>query len=173
MSLTRAQVAGIAHRSLGLLGASLRDVQQGAQTEGDFTDAIDMAMRDCGLSAMADCDTQAKERALIQGTTYYVLLRLYRDRAAEITSQQGAGAAGMHLSIDPGTSLGSLRLHIAEEYSRYTDALSAIGKTMTSDPSAAGLSSVVFVDDEDEQSMSLVTGEMALPWWEEGYTEVR
>lgn len=173
MSLTRVQVAGIALRSLGQLGNSLRLTEKADQSEGDLTDAIDMAMRDCGFATIADCDTQGKERALILGATYYILLRVYRDRAAELTSQQGAGAAGMHLSIDPSTSLGSLRLHISEALGTYKDALNAIGKTMATDPSAGRAAPVVFVTDDDEQSMSLVVGDQKLPWFEEGYTEVR
>lgn len=174
MSLTRADVAGIAKRSLGNLGRSLRTTSTGGQAEGDLTDAIDMALRDCGMADITACDTQGKERALILGTTYYILVRVYRDRAAEITSQQGAGAAGMHLSMDPSTALGSLRLHVSETLSSYKDALTAIGKTMTADPSAAGrLTPVVFVTDDDERSQSLVVGDQRLPWFEEGYTEVR
>lgn len=173
MALTRADVAGIAQRSLGLLGRSLRATPQGSQTEGDFTDALDMTLRDCGLASISAIATQGQERAVIQGATYYVLQRLYRDRAAELTSQQGAGAAGMHLAIDPSTALGSLRLHLGETEKAYQMALSAIGKTMATDPSAGRLSSVVFTDDEDEHTSSLVTGDLAFPWLEEGYTEVR
>jgi hypothetical protein len=111
---------------------------------------------------------------MILGTAYYLLLVLYRDRAAEMTSQQGAGAAGMHLAIDPSTALGSLRLHVGEALVTYQQALTAIGKSMTADPSAAGiLGAVVFVDDDDDRSSALVVGDQALPWWQEGYTEVR
>lgn len=173
MALTRLDVAKIAHRSLGRLGRDLRTVPTAELTEGDLTDALDMAMRDCGMSSIADCDTQGKERALILGTTYYSLERVYRDRASEITSQQGAGSAGMHLAIDPTTALGSLRLHLTSTLENYKGALFAIGKSLTADPSAGSLASAVFVDDEDERSMSLVVGDTRLPWFEEGYTEVR
>jgi hypothetical protein len=173
LALTRAGVAAEALRSLGLLGRSLKTTAIGDLAEGDLTDPLNMTLRDCGLATIADCTTTGQERAVILGTTYYALVRLYRDRAAEITSQMGAGASGMHLSIDPSTALGSLRLHLTETLDNYKLALAAVGKSLGVDPSSGFLAPIVFVDDEDERSKALVVGESPLPWFQEGYHEVR
>lgn len=174
-TITRAQVADAVHESLDTLATDFDKSAAGTRPEGDYTQPLNSTMRDCGLDDITDADTHARIRAIIVGAEFYALSRAYRRRAAEVVSQTGAGASGLHASRDPSTSLGSLRLHLTEVKERYEAALAAIGLALNVDPdSAAGLGGdAVHIDDSDDLSKALVSGDYALPWFKEGYHEVR
>jgi hypothetical protein len=171
-SITRKEVAVEVHESLDRLGIDFTPNQDGDRAEGDYTFPINKTLRDCGYDAITDADTWAKIRAVVRGTEYYALSRAYRRRASEITSQQGAGASGMHLAFDPSTALGSLRLHLTEVADKYEMALAAIGVHLDLDPiGSSGIAQVVLIDKEDAQSGVLVDDKYGLPWFREGYHE--
>jgi hypothetical protein len=171
-SITREAVAKEVHQSMGNLANSLSVQPQAGAEEGDYALSIDRALRDCSYDAIAEANTHAKIRAVVMGTSYHVLTRLYRDRAAEVTAQQGAGASGMHLSLDFGQALGSLRLHLTMARDDYEDALAAIGIELARDPSAASIAQVVHVDADDDVSKALLDFDVGLPWFREGYHEI-
>jgi hypothetical protein len=171
-SITRKEVAAEVHESLDNLAFDFTIEGDGVKTEGDYYYPIEETLRDCGFDAITDADTHAKIRAVVRGTTYYALSRAYRKRAAEITTQMGAGASGTHLQFDPSTALGSLRLHLSEVADKYEQALQAIGIFLDVDPEGTtGVAQVVTIDDEDSKSGVLVDSTYGLPWYEEGYHE--
>lgn len=166
-SITRPEVAAEVHESLGTLSGSLRTTSSGALTEGDYTRPINRALRDCAYDDISDADTHGKIRAIVAGTCYYALIRLYRTRATEMTSQHGAGASGMHISMDPSTSLGSLRLHVESEFDRYQQALLAIGRHLDVDPETGGTNLAVRIDEDDSLLGVLADDDVAPPWFPE------
>lgn len=171
-SITRIEVATEVHESLDNLAGDFRTAEDGIKTEGDYYYPIEETLRDCGFDAIADANSHAKIRAVVRGTTYYALSRAYRKRAAEITTQMGAGASGTHLQYDPSTALGSLRLHLTEVADKYQQALQAIGVFLDVDPDgSAAVAQVVTIDKEDSKSGVLVDSTYGLPWFEEGYHE--
>lgn len=171
-SITRDAVAKEVHQSMGNLANSLSTEPRGGAEEGDYTFPINRALRDCSYDSIAEATTHAKIRAIVLGASYHVLTRLYRDRAAEVTSQQGAGAAAMHLSLDFGQALGSLRLHVSTARDDYEDALAAIGIELARDPTSGSIAQVVHVDADDDASRALLDVTIGLPWFREGYHEV-
>lgn len=173
-AITRAQVAVIVHESLDSLAGDLTTSGDSTRTEGDYTYPLDEALRDCGYDAITEADSHGKIRAILRGTEFHILRRLYRKQASRAAqSQQGAGASGMHLAVNYESNIRSLRIHLAQARDEYASALEAIGLSLSADPeSGGGAGQVVLVDDEDSLTQALVSDAVGLPWWSEGYHEL-
>lgn len=167
-SITRLQAAATVKRKLGQLGGHLSAAGQGdEQTEGDFTDAVDYALRVCRFDAITDADTQSKITAVLAAVEYYALQQMLYHWTARPTQQQGAGASGLHLMVQTESTIASLRMTVKAALATLETALVAIGVRM--DSQATALANIVEIAYDDDDTGPLVTGDHALPWFEEGY----
>ena len=167
-SITRRQVAEAIHRKMDDLGGGLKATDLGSdQSEGDYTDGIDTALRVCGFDAIADADTGDKIQAVLIATEYYMTQRLLNKWISRPTTQQGAGASGLHLMVQTESTISSLRQNVRHLRQDLKDALAKIGVSL--DKSSAVMAGVAEIDHEDDESYQLVDGKHALPWYEESY----
>jgi hypothetical protein len=168
-ALTRGQYAETVHRKLDDLATDLSFVGEGDRTEGDYTDAIDSALRDCGFTAVSEADLDAEVQAIFAGVEYYALTRLLYKNVSKPTTQQGAGTSGLHLMVQTESLVRSLRLIINTARENYKSALRLIGRSLEeqSDMKAGA----VTVSADDAVSSAFVIGDKALPWFQEGYYE--
>lgn len=165
MSLTRQAYAQAIHRKLDDLASNLSYVAAGDQTEGDYTDAIDSALRDCGFSAVSEADTDMEIRALMTGVEYHALSRVTYKFLAKPTTQQGAGASGLHLMVQTETTVRSLRLVAESVRKAYADALAGIGRSLSLPQVAVG--GVLIAEIGDPLTEDVIIGVDALPWFTE------
>ena len=166
-SITRAAVAAMVHEALGELAADFSLASEEERAEGDYTYPIDRTLLDLDYADITEADTNPKIRAVLAGTEYHALERLYRNLVHQPTAQQGAGASGMHLSINVETNIRSLRLHLKDSRERYEHELALIGATL----SVVLDTSYVLVDANEPMTQALVSSDKGLPWFVEGYHE--
>lgn len=167
-SITRRQVAATVSRKLGQLAGHMTYTGQGdEQTEGDYTDAIDYALRVCRFASIDDVTDGARVEAVLAATEYYALEQMLYHWTAKPTQQQGAGASGLHLMVQTESTIASLRMTVKAAREKMTSALAAIGVRL--DSQATAIANIVEIDHEDADTQDLVLGETALPWFEEGY----
>lgn len=174
-SITRENAAAMVHEILGELATDFKTSAEGAKTEGDYTYPIDRTLMDCAFDAITDADSNAKIRAVLHGTEYYALVRLYRKVVHRPSSQQGAGASGMHLSLNVETNIRSLRLHLNTAMEQYKASLKAIGIALDVDPDlGSGMTGYVLVDDDSALGGKALVADTdyGQPWWRDGYHEV-
>ena len=166
MALTEQQAAAEVHELLDDLAADLSTQDDGnGRTIGDYTVPLRMTLRDCGFSAITDATTQTQERAGLNGMQYYAYLRLFRKFGARASQQQGAGASGMHLSMDWSSTAKTLRMHTRECKENYEQSLAAIGRSLTEDPDLASTATqAVFVDATTDIGERLLRTTEGLPW---------
>jgi len=167
-SITRRKVAEVVHRKTDDLGGGLKYTQLGDdQPEGDYTDAIDAALRTCRFATIADADTDDKISAVLTGAEYYIMQRLLNKWISRPTVQQGAGASGLHLMVQTESTIASLRMSVKGLRQELSDALARIGVSI--DRADSILAGTVEIDHENEVTQDLVDGSHALPWFEESY----
>lgn len=167
-SITRLEAAAVVSRKLGDLASGMEATGQGAtQTEGDFTDAVDYALRVCGYDAISEADAYPKINAVLAAVEYYVLERMLYHWVSRPTQQQGAGASGLHLMVQTETTIASLRQMVRTARTNMETALVAIGVRL--DSQATAVAGIVEIDHQDADTGALVQGEHSLPWFEEGY----
>lgn len=166
-ALERREYAETADRKLDDLAADLSPVADGAQTEGDYTDALDSALRDCKFSGVSEAEDDDQIQAMAAGVEYYALTRLLYKFLAKPTTQQGAGASGLHLMVQTESMVRSLRLVIRGARDAYIDALTLIGESLTEQ---AGMKAgAVQLSRDDDRAYPIIAGPHALPWMGEGY----
>ena len=165
--ISRREIAAKVSRKLGQLAGHLRPVGQGDLTEGDYTDAVDYALRTCRYSSIDSVTSAAAVEAALAATEYYVLQQMLYHWTAKPTQQQGAGASGLHLMVQTESTIASLRMTVKAARENMQTALSAIGVRLDSQDSA--LANIVELDHEDADVQDMVLGDTALPWWEETY----
>lgn len=167
-SITRREVADSIHRKMDDLGGGLKATELGSgQTEGDYTDGINSALRLCGFDTIASANTGDKIQAVLIATEYYMTQRLLNKWISRPTTQQGAGASGLHLMVQTESTISSLRQNVKHIREDLKNALAKIGVSL--DRSSAILAGVAEIDHEDDASGPLVYGAHSLPWYEESY----
>jgi hypothetical protein len=168
MALTESTAAAMVHAQLDNLAIDLTPTASTGLPAGDYTYPLQFALRDMGLSAISSATSMAQERAVLKGMEYYAYLRLVRKFTSRASSQQGSGAAALHLQIDWASTAKTLRSLLMDAKESYEGALSAIGASMSSDP-ALGVttSQAVVVDPEREIGAVLVDSSMGMPWFVE------
>lgn len=173
-SITRAQVAARVHEKLDKLAADLKTATDGARTEGDYTYPLDEALRDCGLDAITEADSHARIRAVLLGTEYRAMQRLFWRRSVMVSQTQGAGYASSQQSLEWNNLLEILRRRLKDVQAEYELALNAIGASLSQNVEAGSAAGVVLIDDDDDTSKELVDSglDVGLPWFREGYNEV-
>ena len=165
--MERSEYAAIVHRKLGDLGSDMSIQAEGDQTEGDLTDALDSALRDCGFSAVTEATEGPQIQAILIGMEYYAVEGLFLHWVARPTTQQGAGASGLHLMVQTETSIQSLRMGVRMLKEKYEKALTRIGASLAVVGQATG--GAVLLDHTQDTMEHLVTGTHKLPWFDEGY----
>lgn len=167
-SMTRLEAAAKVSRKLGQLAGHLSPTGQGdTQTEGDYTDAVDYALRVCRFDAITEVDSHAKIEAILAAVEYHVLQMMLYHWTSKPTQQQGAGASGLHLMVQTESTIASLRMITKQARAAMETAMVAIGVRL--DSQATAVAGTVTIDHEDEDTQDLVYGDHALPWFEEGY----
>lgn len=167
-SITRLEIARIISRKVGDLGSGLQvSNQTGDQTEGDYTDAINSALRICQFDDIGDVDTYPKITAILTAVEYYIVEGLLYHWTSKPTTQQGAGASGLHLMVQTESTVASLRMTVKSLRSNMIEALGAIGVHVN----RVGIASagVVRLDHENELTAPLVVGDKTVSWWAETY----
>lgn len=169
MALSAEQAAAAVHEMLDDLAAGLSPQENGAgRPVGDYSVPLDFTLRDCGFSSITDASTQTRERAILNGMQYYAYLRLFRKFGAKASQQQGAGASGLHLSIDYSSTAKTLRMHVRECKESYTESLAAIGRSLLEDPDLASTASkAVVVDANTDMGERFLRPFGGTPWFAE------
>jgi len=162
MTITRARVAREVHEKLDKLAADYTTDGEGDRTEGDYTYPIDAALRDCGFASISAATTGPDERAVIIGTEYRALERVFNRRIVLANTIQGSSYAAGHVALDWQTTIDSLRRRIQEVRKDYVEALRAIGVSLGSVLSTSVAQVVMVGDDADYEDE--VGG---IPWFEE------
>lgn len=169
MALTAQQAAAMVHEQLDDMAAGLDTQDDGnGRYIGDYTFLLEYSLRDVGFSDITEATSGAEERAILHGMEYYGYRRLFRKYAARVSQQQGAGASGMHLSMDWSSTAKTLRMHLAQARAAYEGALRAIGISLEEDPeSPSTASQFVVVDPDTEVGQALIRPYDGLPWFAE------
>jgi hypothetical protein len=171
-SITRREIAEIIHRKMDQLGGGLEPTDVGSgQAEGDYTDGIDSALRMCQLSDITKADTMDKISAAIVATEYYMLQRMLNKWISRPTTQQGAGASGLHLMVQTESTVAALRMNVKAVRGDMINALAKIGVKI--DSASLTVAGIAEIDHEDAVTQDLVIGAHALPWFKEGYWPVQ
>lgn len=167
-SITRREVAAILHRKMDDLGGGLRPTEVGTdQPEGDYTDSIDNALRICRFSAITEADSDDKILAILAAGEYFITQRLLNKWVARPTTQQGAGASGLHLMVQTESTIASLRMNVKTLRLDMQDALSRIGVKLSG--TSGVVAGVAEIDHDDDLTGPMVYGDHPLPWYEESY----
>lgn len=174
MALTEKQAADRVSAMLDNLGADLSTEQDGDKAIGDYSYPLEFTLRDMGLSAIANATAGAQERAVLNGMQYYAYLRLFRKYASRASQQQGAGASGMHLSLDWSSTAKTLRMHVRECKDSYELSLAALGLAIGEDPDMGGTVSQAVVVERGASSAddAMLRPYDGLPWFVEAEYDI-
>lgn len=169
MALTAEQAAARVHEAMDSLAGDLSLAADGPDRPiGDYTYPLESTLRDCGLSGISEATSYAQERAILAGMELYTYRRLFRKYLARVSSQQGAGASGMHLQVDWSSTAKTMRMHVREAEETYAGALSAIGRSMSEDPDARiSAGQAVVLDSSTDEGAHIIDFSDGLPWLRE------